>query len=85
MTARELFIGSADGTKHLVGFTRMGPATGPFGTVQCADIGAVLLSRTDCAALIVTVDARGQMTAVADCGMLPYPQPSPVFGGFQVG
>jgi hypothetical protein len=72
-----------DATKHLMQFTRVEAATGLFGTVQCADIGMVLLNRSDCAALIMTLDGQGQPEAVTDCWTLPCPVPFPVMGGFQ--
>jgi hypothetical protein len=48
-----------------------------FATVKSLELGPMLVTRQDCAALLVTVDSSGNPIAVADCRTLPTPTPDP--------
>jgi hypothetical protein len=53
-----------------------------FSQVLTADLGTILLQRTDASLVILTVDSSGNPLAVVDCWTLPNPRPDPGLGGW---
>ena len=70
---------------HLRALQAMESPPSLFSTVKFLDLGAMLVTRQDCAVLLVTVDASGNPIAVVDCWTLPSPTPSSCAGGWQRG
>ena len=70
---------------HLKALQAMEPPPSLFSTVKFLDLGPMLVTREDCAALLVTVDGSGKPIAVVDCWTLPSPTPNSCVGGWQRG
>ena len=66
---------------HLRPLVPMEPPPSIHSTCLSADIGSILLERTDGVLTIYPVDATGNPTVLADCWTLPCPLPGPGFGG----
>ena len=69
-------------SSHLLLLKPLEPAPSAFAGALAADIGTVLLDRTDVAAVIVTVDGNGNVIAPVDVWTLPNPVANPCTGGF---
>jgi hypothetical protein len=69
--------------QHLKVLQAMEGPSSLFATVKYVDLGPMLVTRQDSAALLVTVDGSGNPIAVVDCWTLPTPTPNPCTGGWQ--
>jgi hypothetical protein len=70
-------------SKHLKPLQAMEGPSSLFARVKYLDLGPMLVTRQDSAALLVTVDGSGNPLAVVDCWTLPTPTPNPCTGGWQ--
>lgn len=68
--------------KHVTPFTYFDATVPQFKNVQIVDIGSTLIQYCDASALIVTLDAAGQVLDTVDIWTLPNPVPNPTLGGF---
>jgi len=67
---------------HLLPLTPMEGIGSPFSTIVGADLGMVMVERTDVVAVVMTVDGTGAPIAVVDVWQAPYPVQYPTRGGW---
>ena len=68
---------------HLKVLAAMEGPSSLFAAVKFLDVGPLLVTRQDCAVLLVTVDGSGNPLAVVDCWTLPSPTPHPCAGNWK--